>query len=98
MESALRCITHHLCVAAAEELVPHLAEDLHGRLVVRAIALPRHALGEPILSERPDVRRMPVLPAHVIDRMGCAPPARCAHVSAAYEAMRIDYACFRALT
>lgn len=32
---------------------------------------------------------MPVLPAHVIDRMGCAPP-RYAHVAAAYEAMRID--------
>lgn len=74
MESALRRITHHLCVAAAKEFVPHLAEDLHGRLVVRAIALPRHALGEPVLSERPDVRRMPVLPAHAIDRMGCAPP------------------------
>ncbi|WP_419058128.1 hypothetical protein [Enorma massiliensis] len=27
-----------------------------------------------------------------------APPARYANVAAAYEAMRIDYACFRALT
>lgn len=89
MESALRCITHHLCVAAAEELVPHMAEDLPGRLVVRAIALPRHAPDEPILSERPDVRRMRVLPAHVVDLMGCD-PARYAHVAAAYEAMRID--------
>ena len=97
MESALRCITHHLRVAVAKEFVPHMAEDLHGRLVVRAIALPRHAPDEPILSERPDVRRMPVLPAHVVDRMGCA-PARYAHMAAAYEAMRIDYACFRALT
>ena len=52
-------------------------------------SLSRHALGEPILSERPDVRRKPVLPAHVIDRMGCV-PARYAHVAAAYEAMRID--------
>ena len=60
-------------------------------------SLSRHALGEPILSERPDVRRMLVLPAHVIDRMGCV-PARYARVAAAYEAMRIDYACFRALT
>ena len=51
--------------------------------------LSRHALGEPVLSERPDVRRMLVLPAHVVDRMGCD-PARCAHVAAAYEAMRID--------
>lgn len=75
MESTLRCITHHLCVAAAKEFVPHMAEDLPGRPVVRAIALPRHAPDEPILSERPDVRRMPVLPAHVIDRMGCAPRA-----------------------
>lgn len=89
MESALRCITHHLCVAAAKEFVPHMVEDLPGRLVVRAIALPRHDLGEPVLSERPDVRRMPVLPAHVVDRMGCV-PARYAHVAAAYEAMRID--------
>lgn len=89
MESALRCITHHLCVTAAEEFVHHMAEDLHGRLVVRAIALPRHAPDEPILSERPDVRRMLVLSVHVIDRMGCV-PARCAHVAAAYEAMRID--------
>ena len=89
MESALRCITHHLCVAAAKELVPHLAEDLHGRLVVRAIALPRHAPDEPVLSERPDVRRMLVPSVHVIDRMGCV-PARYAHVAAAYEAMRID--------
>lgn len=40
---------------------------------------------------------MLVLPAHVVDRMGCV-PARYAHVAAAYEAMRIDYACFRALT
>ena len=84
MESALRCITHHLCVAAAKEFVPHMAEDLPGRQ-----SLSRHALGEPILSERPDVRRKPVLPAHVIDRMGCV-PARYAHVAAAYEAMRID--------
>ena len=52
-------------------------------------SLSRHTLGEPVLSERPDVRRMPVLPAHVIDRMGCV-PARYAHVAAAYEAMRID--------
>ncbi len=89
MESTLRCITHHLCVAAAKEFVPHMAEDLPGRPVVRAIALPRHAPDEPILSERPDVRRMPVLPAHVVDRMGCV-PARYAHVAAAYEAMRID--------
>lgn len=97
MESALRCITHHLCVTAAKEFVHYMAEDLHGRLVVRAIALPRHAPDEPILSERPDVRRMLVLPAHVIDRMGCV-PARYAHVSASHESMRIDYACFRALT
>lgn len=97
MESTLRCITHHLCVAAAEELVPHMAEDLHGRLVVRAIALPRHAPDEPVLSECPDVRRMLVLSVHVIDRMGCV-PARYAHVSASHEPMRIDYACFRALT
>ena len=96
MESTLRCITHHLCVAAAKELVPHMAEDLHGRLVVRAIALPRHAPDEPILSERPDVRRM-LLPAHVVDRMGFD-PARYARVSASHESMRIDYACFRALT
>ena len=89
MESTLRCITHHLCVAAAKEFVPHTTEDLPGRPVVRAIALPRHAPDEPILSERPDVRRMPVLPAHVVDRMGCV-PARYAHVAAAYEAMRID--------
>ena len=89
MESTLRCITHHLGVAAAKEFVPHMAEDLHGRLVVRAIALPRHAPDEPILSERPDVRRMLVLPAHVVDRMGCV-PARYARVAAAYEAMRID--------
>ena len=89
MESTLRCITHHLCVAAAKEFVPHMAEDLHGRLVVRAIALPRHAPDEPVLSECPDVRRMLVLPAHVVDRMGCV-PARYAHVAAAYEAMRID--------
>ena len=89
MESTLRCITHHLCVAAAKQFVPHMAEDLSGRLVVRAIALPRHAPDEPILSERPDVRRMLVLPAHVVDRMGCV-PARYAHVAAAYEAMRID--------
>ncbi len=88
MESTLRCITHHLCVAAAKEFVPHMAEDLHGRLVVRAVALPRHALGEPVLSERPDVRRM-LLPAHVVDRIGCD-PARYAHVAAAYEVMRID--------
>ena len=60
-------------------------------------SLSRHALGEPVLSERPDVRRMPVLSVHVIDRMGCV-PARYANVAAAYEAMRIDYACFRALT
>lgn len=39
---------------------------------------------------------MLVLPAHVIDRMGCV-PARYAHVSAFHESMRIDYACFRAL-
>lgn len=32
---------------------------------------------------------MPVLPAHVIDRMGCV-PSRYANVAAAYEAMRID--------
>lgn len=89
MESALRSITHHLRAAAAEELVPHLAEDLHGRLVGRAIALPRHAPDEPVLSERPDVRRMLVLSVHVIDRMGCV-PARYAHVAASYEAMRID--------
>lgn len=89
MESALRCITHHLCVAAAKEFVPHMAEDLPGRPVVRAIALPRHAPDEPILGERPDVRRMPVLPAHVVDRMGCV-PARYANVAVAYEAMRID--------
>lgn len=97
MESASRHIMHHLRVAAAEELIPHLAEDLHGRLVVRAIALPRHAPDEPILSERPDVRRMLVLSVHVIDRMGCV-PVRYAHVSASHESMRIDYACFRALT
>ena len=89
MESALRIITRHLRAAATEELVPHLAEDLHGRLVGRAIALPRHAPDEPVLSERPDVRRMLVLSVHVIDRMGCV-PARYAHVAAAYEAMRID--------
>ena len=40
---------------------------------------------------------MLVLPAHVVDRMGFD-PARYARVAAAYEAMRIDYACFRALT
>ncbi|WP_417046746.1 hypothetical protein [Enorma massiliensis] len=65
-----------------------MAEDLHGRLVVRAIALPRHAPDEPILSERPDVRRM-LLPAHVVDRMGFD-PARYARVSASHESMRID--------
>ena len=32
---------------------------------------------------------MLVLPAHVVDRMGCV-PARHARVAAAYEAMRID--------
>lgn len=37
MESALRCITHHLRVAAAEELVPHMAEDLPGRPVARQL-------------------------------------------------------------
>ena len=52
-------------------------------------SLSRHAPDEPILSERPDVHRMPVLPAHVIDRMGCV-PSRYANVAAAYEAMRID--------
>lgn len=96
MESALRCITHHLRVAAAKEFVPHMAEDLPVAPLSRQ-SLSRHALGEPVLSERPDVRRMLVLPAHVVDRMGCV-PARYAHVAAAYEAMRIDYACFRALT
>lgn len=40
---------------------------------------------------------MPVLSVHVIDRMGCA-PARYANVAASHESMRIDYACFRALT
>ena len=40
---------------------------------------------------------MLVLPAHVVDRIGCA-PTRYARVAAAYEAVRIDYACFRALT
>lgn len=89
MESALRCITHHLCVTAAKEFVPHMAEDLLGRPAVQAVALPRHALSEPVLSECPDVRRMLVLPAHVVDRMGCA-PARYAHVAASHESMRID--------
>lgn len=32
---------------------------------------------------------MLVLPAHVIDRMGCV-PARYARVSASHESMRID--------
>lgn len=40
---------------------------------------------------------MLVLPAHVVDRIGCD-PARYARVSASHESMRIDYACFRALT
>lgn len=90
-------ITYHLRVVAAEELVPHMAEDLLGRPAVQAVALPRHALSEPVLSECSDVRRMLVLSVHVIDRMGCV-PARYAHVSASHELMRIDYACFRALT
>lgn len=66
-----------------------MAEDLPGRPVVQAVALFRHALGEPVLSERPDLRRMLVLPAHVVDRMGCD-LARYARVSASHESMRID--------
>ena len=95
MESALRCITHHLRVAAAKEFVPHMAEDLPVAPLSRQ-SLSRHALGEPVLSERPDVRRM-LVPAHVVDRMGFD-PARYARVSASHESMRIDYACFRART
>lgn len=52
-------------VAPPEELVLHVAEDLLGGAVVDAVAPARHALGEPVLRERRDVRRVLVLPAHV---------------------------------
>ena len=52
-------------VAPAEELVFDVAEHLLGRAVVDAVALARHALDEAVLRERPDVRRVLVLPAHV---------------------------------
>lgn len=88
MESALRRITHHLSVAARKNSSLIWLKICSVAPLSRQ-SLSRHALGEPVLSERPDVRRMPVLSVHVIDRMGCA-PARYAHVAAAYEAMRID--------
>ena len=52
-------------VAPSEELVLNVAEDLLGRAVVDAVALARHALGEAVLRESPDVRRVLVLPSHV---------------------------------
>ncbi len=50
---------------ASEELVLQMPEDLRGRAVVDAVALPRHALHHAGPLEPPRPRRVPALPAHV---------------------------------
>ncbi len=52
-------------VAAAEELVLQMAEDLLGGAVVQAVALARHVLDEAVLREPPHVGHVLVPPAHV---------------------------------
>ena len=59
-------------VLAAEELIFDMAEDLLGRAVVDAVALPRHALHDARIMQPVNPARVLVLPAHirVQDRVG----------------------------
>ena len=50
---------------APEELVLDMAEDLLRRAVVDAVALPRHALRDPVLLQAPRPAALLVLPSHV---------------------------------